>query len=90
MPFVEPVEVYFADIAKSAAIGSRTISVVLDHQYMVGLGVVEGSNPIALCKDADVVGVLHGDSITIDSIVYTVREVQPDGSGMTLLQLRKV
>jgi len=31
----------------------------------------------------------QGDTLEIDAVTYTVTEVQPDGTGLTMLMLRK-
>jgi hypothetical protein len=38
-------------------------------------------------RTADVPGALEGDTLEIGGIVYTIRVVMPDGTGLTMLQL---
>lgn len=38
-------------------------------------------------KTSDVSGAAEGDTLAIDGVVYTIRVVMPDGTGMTMLQL---
>jgi hypothetical protein len=58
----------------------------------VGSGVpVSSSNPIFTCRSADLTGGgKEGDRLTVDGSDYLVRDVQPDGTGMTVLELEKV
>lgn len=58
----------------------------------VGSGVpVSSTNPILTCRSADLTnGGKEGDRLTIDGVDYLVRDVQPDGTGMTVLELEKV
>jgi len=49
----------------------------------------EGHAPTFTCRSADVTGIAHGDTLSIDSTSYTVRGVQPDGAGITLLILER-
>lgn len=92
MKFVEPLGVYFGDVAKDATLNGAAIRVIYDDAYQSGLSMMEGLNPQVHVKEADVVGVKHGDVLVIQatsgSKSYTVREVQPDVEGLVVLQLR--
>ena len=48
---------------------------------------VESTEPTLLARTADVSGLAHGDLLTISSTNYTVRGIQPDGTGMTQIML---
>ena len=48
---------------------------------------VESSEPTLLARTADVSGLAHGDTLTISAVSYTVRGIQPDGTGMTQIML---
>lgn len=50
---------------------------------------VESASPQAIARDSDIPNIAHGSEVTINSVVYKVRGVQPDGKGMTLLILSK-
>lgn len=72
--------------------GTRTIPVIFENDYFaVNVASVRGesSQPQAYCRTVDVPNAAHGDTLTIDSVIYTVVSVQPDGTGTTLLILRK-
>jgi hypothetical protein len=73
--------------------GSPTeITVLFDKPYIgVGSGgevVVESSNPTAYCKTTDVSDADHAATLVINSTTYNVVGVQPDGDGLTLLELQ--
>lgn len=71
--------------------GSTTVNGILDQEYYeVGVGDagVESSQPVFLCRTADVPAAAHGDTLLIDAITYKVRGVQPDGTGLTRLALK--
>ena len=54
-----------------------------------GVGVV-GVQPRFICTTADLPsGAAAGDAITVDGIAYTVRVIQPEGTGITTLVLEK-
>lgn len=93
MKFVEPLGVYFADVAKDATLNGTAVKVIFDDAYFLGLSEFEGRNPQVTMKEADIpAGTQHGTSLVITGIAtgYTVREIQPDGNGMAVLQLRAV
>jgi hypothetical protein len=46
-------------------------------------------DPIFICRTADVSSAAEGDAISISGTAYTVRVVEPDGSGVTRLMLEK-
>lgn len=50
---------------------------------------IESSTPFCIARDADVSGIAHGEQFTVDSVVYKVRGVRPDGTGMTIIILSK-
>lgn len=62
--------------------------VIFDAQSVVA-GLVSDIGPQALCQSADVSGVVWADGITIGGTAYTVSAIQPDGTGVTTLQLRE-
>ena len=48
---------------------------------------MESQKPTFLCAAADVSGIAHNDTITINAINYTIVGHQPDGTGLVLLIL---
>lgn len=57
----------------------------------VGSGVpVSSANPIFTCRSADLTGGgAQGDSFTINGTEYLARDIQPDGTGMTVVELER-
>lgn len=53
-----------------------------------GLGVA-GTAPMFTCQSADVPGVVKGDPAVMNAINYTVVGIEPDGTGVTRLQLER-
>lgn len=74
------------DFAVSATLGAATIRVIFDNAYAEDLEIT-GTNPIATCKASDVATASRGDTITISGTDYTIQNIQPDGTGETLLIL---
>lgn len=79
------------EFATAVTVDGNAINAIFDNDYVaVGLdGVtVESLGPVLLCETADVAAVVQGDPAVVNAVNYTVAEVQPDGTGMTLLRLR--
>lgn len=82
------------DFAVSAVYSGNgaTISVIFDEASDIGEieGVrIEGTGPRALCKTSDLPSVDHAKTLTINSVAWKIREVQPDGTGMTTVLLKR-
>lgn len=52
----------------------------------VGVALVQ---PLFFCQTKDVSQAAEGDKLTVNNAEYTIRVVQPDGTGMTTLVLEK-
>jgi|APSaa5957512535_1039671.scaffolds.fasta_scaffold44530_4 hypothetical protein len=69
---------------KAGGIGAGTsISVIFANNYVAfsgGTVDVEGTYPVATCRTSDVSSAAHDDTLTIDSIVYTIIGVQPSST----------
>ena len=72
---------------------SAQIPAIFGNEYVVAQGSGEQgvgtSAPTALCKTADVPAAAEGDTLAIGGMTYHILEVQPDGTGVTLLILSK-
>lgn len=83
----------FLDVADgfavSATFGSATVPVIFDAAYVSAGGMVESTGPQCQGKTSDLAAAVQGTAITINGQAYTVTGNQPDGTGMTVLQLRE-
>ena len=90
--FVEDLSVFFDTangFAQSATVDGDTFPAIFDNAYQSTLGgLVESTGPICQAKTADVASVVQGATISIGGTDYVVTGVQPDGTGLTTLQLR--
>ena len=73
--------------------GSSTVNGIFDNEFVEvdaggGFGVAM-QQPRFQCRTADISSAAEGDTIVISSVTYTVRIVQDDGTGMTMLVLEK-
>lgn len=84
--FLNPIE--FG--VEATYVDGTTLNGIFDSDYFaadIGARVaVEGARLRFICRSADLPAeAASGDSITIDSVEYAVREIHPDGTGMTEL-----
>ncbi len=73
---------------------ARIFQVMFDNEYQAAQfaqaeAEIELSGPKATCRESDVPGVAHGDTLEIRGITYSIAEVHPDGTGLTILILSK-
>jgi hypothetical protein len=52
-------------------------------------GAIESRDPYCEVKDSDVATVVHDTVLWIDSVAYKIKEIKPDGTGITVLILSK-
>lgn len=92
MAMFEDLSVFF-NIAEHAVdalwMGTTTLQVIFDNEFAQTLD-AEGSNPVVLVATDDMSGVATGDALVIDSVSYTIEGIQPDGTGLTRLELQAV
>lgn len=76
----------------AATIASATVYGIFDDAAQVVnqvSGEVETSSPQFTCRTIDVTGVSQGTTITINNIGYKAINIEPDGTGITVIQLSK-
>ncbi len=92
MPFEEDLSVFINDDTPgyaSVTIGVDTIGGLFDNGYGEFGGVVGGSNPSLLCISSEASAVVNGSALTVNGVNYIVSGApQPDGTGMTRIELR--
>jgi len=70
---------------------AATVNGVFDKEYsLADLGGVVGvgsNDPRFICRTVDVSSAANGDSIVVNAVTYTVRNVEDDGTGITTLVL---
>lgn len=52
-------------------------------------GMLLGTNPTFTCSSTSASSASRGQTLVVNGVSYTVREVKPDGTGITLLELEK-
>ena len=70
---------------------ASTVNGVFTKEYsLADLGGVVGvgsNDPSFVCRTTDVSSAANGDAIVVNSVTYTVRNVEDDGTGITTLVL---
>lgn len=91
MPFTEDLDVFLApgDFARAVTVKSTSLNAIFDAAYAEDFD-IEGASPRLTCASADLPADLaHGDSAVVGSTTYKVRNIQPDGTGITVLVLEE-
>ncbi len=68
--------------------GAAGVSIrgVFDNGAANSLNII-GSDPKLVCQSADVSTLTFGSTLSIQGVTYTVRQIMPDGFGITTLML---
>lgn len=75
-------------LTDAATLNGVAITGKFDNGSASGLSnMMLGSNPTFTCKTADAGSSSRGQTLVVDGVSYTVREVKPDGTGISLLEL---
>jgi hypothetical protein len=76
-----------------ATIEGTEVSGIFDNEYQVALDIA-GTSPAFSCRQTDLdaitPSVARGTNVTINAVVYTIEDPQPEGTGWTVLILSKV
>lgn len=76
-------------LAEPASAGGRVFNVIFEAAAVTAAGFVETVGPQCLVRDSDLQGIDHDSEIVVRGVTYVVTGVEPDGAGMTTLQLRR-
>ena len=93
MAFVEDLDLFLseAEFAVPCTLpGGAVVQVIFDNAHSDALGnAFESSDPQALGKTSELLGLSHGAEVLIEALAWSVVGVQPDGTGMTRLLLER-
>jgi hypothetical protein len=93
MPFTEDLAAMFDvdyGFAVLATSGAASFPVLFDNAYQGSLnGLVQDTNPIARARASDVAALVQGSPLTVAAVTYRIVSLQPDGTGVTVLELRR-
>lgn len=71
---------------------AKSIAGIFNHEFSensLGTAGAESTTPIFVCQASKVPNIAQGDTLTINSQNYSVRQVEPDGQGVVALVLEK-
>ena len=75
----------------TSAGSTATITALLKREYFeetAGEATVQSSQPVAVVRTTDVPNVVHGDTLAVSGVSYSIVEGSPDNEGLTQLRLR--
>lgn len=87
----EDISLFFntADFAVAATYnGTKTVNGILGKAYIT-VNEVESTAPSFTCVASDMPNAKHGDTLVMNSTIYKVVGVQPDGTGIMTLVLEE-
>lgn len=66
-------------------------TILLNDYYAVETGsvAVEMNQPIAVIRTADAPSIAHDDTMVINAITYKVKNIRPDGTGISEIQMEE-
>ncbi|HHK6052838.1 head-tail joining protein [Neisseria sp. P0013.S004] len=91
--FNEPLNVFTnpADFGETVMIDGQPVRCIFDREYAAdnGYGISAGNaDPYLICLSAELPDTVAEAEIQVRGVAYRVAEVQADGTGITVLQLR--
>lgn len=91
MPYTDDVSQWFAsdDFAEVVTIAGASKRAIFDNAYARVGGIVSASDPALWVQSADVSTVARGAAVVVRGVAYTVRDIEADGTGVTVLQLER-
>ena len=84
----EDIGAYLYMLGQDVTVAGVSVRAVFDQDYGEAFG-VGTSTPAITCATADVSSAVQGTAVTVGATAYTVRAVEPDGQGVTVLKLQK-
>ena len=88
MSFVEMLPGYFEDFGEEITAGTSTFTAIVDVPVTDGLDTLYAA-PVLTAIASDIGALAAGDSVAVRSTTYTVRTVEPDGTGLVLIRISK-
>ena len=90
--FKELYHVYFADFGQVIQLGDKEVTGIFDREFLADMGfgqMVSNAGPMVILPSRDVPEVWEDLDVVVDGVVYEIDRSEPDGTGVTVLQLRK-
>jgi hypothetical protein len=91
MPINEVFSRFINDFGESVTIAGQTVTAIVDVEYFesnLGLVGQEATQPQLTLPTATIPsGTVEGTTVVIRTVPYKVRNIQPDGTGMSTIML---
>ncbi len=71
-----------------ATLDGISVEGIFDNGSAAGLGML-GTNPTFTCASASAPSSKRNKTLVVNGTSYTVREIKPDGTGMSVLELEQ-
>lgn len=87
---VDPVAMFFADASHYLTTDGVSVRGFFSAPLKDAFGMLAGIDPLLTCLSSEVTLSLRGKILIINGINYTIREIDPDGYGLSILKLEAV
>jgi len=92
-PVADLEQLFANDFSVAATYNGSTVRGIFDNEYRPaefgGEVGVAGTDPAFTCRTSEINAAVEGETITISGVNYTIRDIMPDGTGVTELVLEK-
>jgi hypothetical protein len=85
---IETFDTFMHDFAIPATVGGVSVRGIFDATYADPLGMA-GNQPVLTVASEDLPSVAVGQAVVLNATAYTVQAIEPDGTGITTLILRR-
>ncbi len=86
--YTEKYDEFMADFAKPVRVGSIVVNAIFDNAEFDSFGIVANSRPMLTVATEDIPCAVVGTAVMVGTTQYTIAELQPDGTGITLVMLK--
>jgi len=73
---------------EAVTVGGSAKTAIFDYAY-AELNDVETMRPVLTILSADIPTAVHGTTVIVRTVTYTIKNIQDDGTGITVLILGK-
>lgn len=87
--FAEDFDLFLTDFGTQATLaGGANVTGIFDASS-IDILTAASVGPVFLTPSSGISALVYGSPITINSLAYVVRQIEPDGTGMTRLVLER-
>lgn len=86
--YTENYDPFMADFGQPVRVGSIVVNAIFDNAESDSFGIVANSRPMLTVATKDIPCAAIGTAVMVGTTQYTIAELQPDGTGVTLVMLK--